>query len=644
MVNQSLTNAHILIVDDQESNLALIEEILKKHGFTEYKSLTDPYRVIPTVQEWMPDLILLDLMMPDMDGFAVMDALKLLIPAEDYLPILVLTADVDMTVKRRALSSGAMDFITKPFDVSEVILRVGNLLYIRFLHHQLQNENLLLEEKVLLRTAALKKSEMKNKAILEANPDMMFITDEAGVFLDFHSKQPDELYVKPENFLGKSISMVLPPDLASFLSEKIKLISKTGLGYFHEYSLMIEGRECFFEARMVGCGEQRIMTIVRNITDKKMAEQKIRRQIEYLTAVHEIDRTILGSRELFSALELILLKVLEQLKVDAAVVFTTAPPTMAIEYATSLGIQKKGIEQLQLPISTSLARRAVAENRTIVVSDLFQSTEKFILEDILSGEGFVATVVKPLTAKENVIGILQLFNRRRIEADHDWMNYFEGFGSQMAIAIDSAHTFAELKRSNIDLIQAYDDTIEGWSRGMDLRDKETEGHSFRVTEMTLRLAKEFGMDKTDLVNVKRGALLHDMGKLGIPDNILLKPGKLTDKEWVIMRKHPQFAVDMLSPITYLHPALDIPYSHHEKWDGSGYPQGLKEQQIPLVARMFAVVDVWDALRSDRPYRKAWPEEKVFEHIKADAGSHFDPEVVDTFLKIINKVDLESGFI
>ncbi len=198
----------------------------------------------------------------------------------------------------------------------------------------------------------------------------------------------------------------------------------------------------------------------------------------------------------------------------------------------------------------------------------------------------------------------------------------------------------ELLIANIDLIQAYDTTIEGWSRAMDLRDKETEGHSLRVAEMTLRLAEKFGMDKTDLVNIRRGALLHDMGKMGIPDNILLKPGKLTDEEWGIMRKHPQFAVDMLSHITYLKSAMDIPFGHHEKWDGSGYPQGLKEKQIPLAARIFAIVDVWDALQSDRPYREAWPEEKVIKYIKAGSGSHFDPEVVETFLNMINKDNLE----
>jgi len=143
------------------------------------------------------------------------------------------------------------------------------------------------------------------------------------------------------------------------------------------------------------------------------------------------------------------------------------------------------------------------------------------------------------------------------------------------------------------------------------------------------------LDEEAIANIRRGALLHDMGKLGIPDSILLKPGKLTDEEWVIMRKHPQFAYEMLSPIDFLKSALDIPYSHHEKWDGTGYPRGLKGEEIPFAARIFAVADVWDALRSDRPYRKGWPVEKVREYICSEAGKHFDPTVVEAFVKILD---------
>lgn len=192
-------------------------------------------------------------------------------------------------------------------------------------------------------------------------------------------------------------------------------------------------------------------------------------------------------------------------------------------------------------------------------------------------------------------------------------------------------------RNISDLAQAYEETLEGWSRAMDLRDKETEGHTQRVTQMTLAIARHIGLTDTEIMHMRRGALLHDMGKMAIPDSILLKKGALTEEEWVIMRRHPEFAHEMLRSISFLHQALEIPYCHHEKWDGTGYPRGLKAEEIPLSARIFAVADVWDALRYDRPYRKGWSAEKVLEYIREQSGRHFDPHVVDTFLEIIKNL-------
>ncbi len=195
---------------------------------------------------------------------------------------------------------------------------------------------------------------------------------------------------------------------------------------------------------------------------------------------------------------------------------------------------------------------------------------------------------------------------------------------------------SSLYESKMDLVQAYDSTLEGWSKALELRDEGTEGHTKRVTEMTLRLALAIGIDRERMANVRRGALLHDIGKMGVPDSILLKKGSLTDDEWRIMKRHPSYAYEMLWPIEYLRPSLEIPYCHHERWDGTGYPRGLKGEDIPLSARIFAVVDVWDALRTDRPYREALPDEEVIEHIKAGSGSHFDPNVVAVFVEIVNK--------
>lgn len=189
-------------------------------------------------------------------------------------------------------------------------------------------------------------------------------------------------------------------------------------------------------------------------------------------------------------------------------------------------------------------------------------------------------------------------------------------------------------RFSLELALAYDSTLEGWARALDLRDNETEGHTIRVAQLTVRLAHMMGLRDEALIQIRRGALLHDMGKLAVPDSIMLKPGALSDEQAEIMHRHPDYAHEFLSPITYLRPALDIPYCHHEKWDGTGYPQGLRGDEIPLAARIFAVVDVWDALRSDRPYRVAWTEERAKAYIQEQAGTHFDPKVVDAFTKML----------
>ena len=191
------------------------------------------------------------------------------------------------------------------------------------------------------------------------------------------------------------------------------------------------------------------------------------------------------------------------------------------------------------------------------------------------------------------------------------------------------------------MLVAYDTTLEGWSNALELREQETAGHSRRVVDLTKKIAAKFDIEGDDLAHLERGALLHDIGKMGIPDSVLLKPGSLTEEEWKIMRMHPIHAFNLLTRIDFLKKAIDIPYSHHERWDGSGYPQGLSGKDIPLAARIFAVVDIWDALGSDRPYRNAWPREKILSYIKEISGSQLDPEVVDVFLQIVESSEYLS---
>jgi putative nucleotidyltransferase with HDIG domain len=259
----------------------------------------------------------------------------------------------------------------------------------------------------------------------------------------------------------------------------------------------------------------------------------------------------------------------------------------------------------------------------------------------LAAEGFVSFYAAPLIAQGKVKGVLEIFHRSVLDPDDEWLNFLETLAGQAAIAIENTTLFEDLQKTNEELSKAYDSTIEGWSYALDLRDKETEGHTRRVTELTLELAKEFGFTDDELLHIRRGGLLHDIGKMGVPDRILLKETPLEPDEWVQMKQHPVYAYEMLQPIEYLHEALTIPYCHHEKWDGSGYPRGLKGEEIPLAARIFAIVDVWDAIISDRPYRAAWPPKKALTHIKAETGKHFDPHVVEVFTQLIEQKNREK---
>ncbi|MFZ5908916.1 MAG: PAS domain S-box protein [Chloroflexota bacterium] len=375
-----------------------------------------------------------------------------------------------------------------------------------------------------------------------------------------------------------------------------------------------------------------IADIAANAIHRVTLHEQTEQQLHRLTALHQIDLAISANFDLNITLNVILSNVKDELEVDAASILLLDPVTHTLDYAAAIGFRTRNIEQSHVRLGNGCAGRAAQENRTVFCPDLRQGKETFSRASFLAEEEFVSHYDTPLVVKGQVKGVLEIFHRAVIEPESVWLSYFETLATQAAIAIDNASLFENLQRSNMELTFAYDATIEGWSRALDLRDRETEGHTQRVTEMALELAEKMGMSDADKRDFRRGALLHDIGKLGVPDAILHKPGPLSDEEWEIMRQHPLYAYQMLSPITYLKRALDIPYYHHEKWDGSGYPRGLKGDEIPLSARMFAVVDVFDALTSDRPYGNAWPREKAYRYIRKQAGKHFDPRIVKVFLE------------
>jgi PAS domain S-box-containing protein/putative nucleotidyltransferase with HDIG domain len=357
------------------------------------------------------------------------------------------------------------------------------------------------------------------------------------------------------------------------------------------------------------------------------------RRLRQLQALRDIDAAISGSLDVQVTFNVFLGHVTSLLRADAAVVLLFNPHLQVLEYCAGRGFRTGGVQHSHLRLGEGHAGRAALERRIVTVTNLDVDPGDTSRARLLAEEKFSGYVAVPLMAKGHVKGVLELFQRTPLGEGQDWEELLNALAGQAAIAADNANLFDELQRSNIDLALAYDTTLDGWSRALDLRDRETEGHTRRVAEMTLRLARALGVPDAELVHLRRGALLHDIGKMAVPDNVLLKPGPLTDEEWRIIRQHPMTAYELLSSIPFLRQALDIPYCHHERWDGTGYPRGLRRQQIPFAARIFAVADAYDAMRSDRPYRPAMSDDEARARIAEQQGKEFDPQVVEAFIRL-----------
>ena len=370
------------------------------------------------------------------------------------------------------------------------------------------------------------------------------------------------------------------------------------------------------------------LSAIQEITKRKHADKTNQKQIKHLSVLNSIEKAVNSGLDLQVTLDVLVSQVTSQLNIDAGSILLLNKQTQTLKYVISKGFRSSALKYTRLKLGASNAGRAATERRTITIQNLREESGGFEHSPLFNKEDFVTYFAVPLVAKGEVKGVLELFHRSPMESDYEWLKFLETIANQASIAIDNAALFEEL-------IHAYDSTIVGWSRALELRDKETEGHTQRVAETTIHLAREMGrIADEEIVHMKRGALLHDMGKLGIPDSILLKSASLTEKEWAIMKQHPKYAYEMLHPIEYLRPALDIPYCHHEKWDGTGYPTGLKGDKIPLFSKGFCSCWMYGM-----PYVQtvhtdlAWPKDKVHGHILSLTGTHFDPEVVKVFSKM-----------
>ena len=461
---------------------------------------------------------------------------------------------------------------------------------------------------------------------------------------------------KDEEFalsLGAARFIVKPVETDEFISMLRQLLAEVESGTLDTPERSLNEEATYYrmynealirklEAKMLEL-EKAKRLLEEDIAGRERAETEITRllqesqhRLRQVEALHSIDIAISASLDLRTTLNVLLRHVDSLLGVDAADILLFYPQLQQFKFSAGRGFRTADMEHLYVRSGTSLAGRAVAERRIVVVSaDLGSKTDRDTAL-IYQREGFAAYAGVPLIAKGQIKGVLEVYHRSFHRPDLQWQKLLETLSGQAAIAIDNAQLFDNLQKSNMDLALAYDATIAGWSRAMDLRDKETEGHTQRVTELTLKLARAMRISEAELAQIRRGALLHDIGKMGVPDNILLKADQLTGEEWEMMRQHPGWAYEMLSSIRYLQPALDIPYCHHEKWDGTGYPRGLKGEEIPLAARIFAVADVWDAITSDRPYRKGWSDEEALKYIEEQSGKYFDPNVVQEFFRLIHE--------
>jgi len=367
----------------------------------------------------------------------------------------------------------------------------------------------------------------------------------------------------------------------------------------------------------------------------KVHRKRLSQQVERLGALRAIDKAIISGGELNATLYILLESLTRLLDVEASAIFLFDPKTDQLKLSASLGFYGEYPNQTMFRLGEGMVGKAAHELQTIYLHDFEQVDRR--ISPAIKGTGVIDYFAVPLYANDSLRGVLEVFDRSP-RFDSEWKSYLETLAGQAAIAIAQSTLLGNLKEANEELSEAYEETLKGWSRALNLRDKETDNHTQRVVELSVQLAERMGLRGEQLVHFERGAILHDIGKMGIPNEILLKPGKLSEEEWVVMRKHPLYAQMLISPIRYLEPALVIPLYHHERWDGGGYPFGLHGTEIPLEARVFAIIDVWDALRSDRPYRKALAEDEALRYIEEHSGKQFDPEVVRAFVEMIK----ESG--
>ncbi len=686
----------LIVVDDMPQNLYLLEVLLKTNGY-EIETAVNGKEALEKAKASPPDMIITDILMPGMDGFSLCRIWKTDEQLKE-IPLIFYTATyTDEKDRIFALGLGADRFLLKPMEPDDLLQVIEEV----FSEQKkgktvvpvaaIEEESYIREyNEVLIRKLEDKMAQLQqsNKRLFtlyhtsnilgKVKPADESIHDVLVALVEKASYQ-QAFYYAFDGMIQKlrikdAIKKLKKDYLNSSRLHEFGLGDEEGLvGYVAKTGEVTNIKDTKEEPRWIDIGddtrsalfipvkyedhflgilsifsdeveaftevdEQILTTLANNLAiaiENRSSQEKVQNHFQRLSSLHKIDVAILNSTDLMVTLNLLIAQVITQLGVDATdiLLYNHKSNTYKISVANGFltDVTKTSSHE------HVLAKMAIQKRSVVHIAEIDQLPPSYPFRKYWEYEGFCQYWGAPIIAKGVVKGVLEVYQRSEIKPDQDWLDFLESLAGQAAIAIENAEIQEGLIRSNYELTMAYDATIEGWSRAMDLRDRETEGHTQRVTAITTQLARMFDMKEEEILQIRRGALLHDMGKLGIPDYILHKPGPLTEEEWVLMRKHPVFAYEMLAPIHYLKLAIDIPYAHHEKMDGSGYPRGLKGEEIPLAARIFAVADVYDALTSDRPYRPAWSKEKALNYIREQTGHHFDPIVVEKFFQLIRDI-------
>ncbi|AFK07978.1 MAG: HD domain-containing protein [Thermotogae bacterium] len=477
-------------------------------------------------------------------------------------------------------------------------------------------------------------------AVLDTVGVFVAVLDSEGVIVFTNETFEEILSLKSEDIIGKNCSEVFAsPDLANWIENTASKTLDREIENFYEADLETSSTTLHIRWALSNLTSWRgehdyfVLTGV-DITQLVESERSATHRLANIRALHEIDMAVSYHLELEKMLDVFLERLISRLGVDGADVFLIDEERSVLRFAHGKGIVTGEMDFRELPMEGTIPSSVASSGKPYSGPlDTSSNPECPRLKNLIDMKVKDYHAV-PLETRGKILGVLETFDMMQIHRDSEWNDFLQMLAAQASLAIDVALMIDNLKDSNRKIAEAYDQTLEVLVGTLEMRDMNTKKHSRRVADLTVWLAEKMGASEEEIENMYRGALLHDIGKISIPDSVLLKEGPLSEDEWKVMKTHPTTAYEVLSQVEYLRPSLDIPYCHHERWDGSGYPRGLKGEEIPLAARIFAVVDVYDALTSDRPYRKAWSKEKTVEYLLENSGKLFDPAVIEKFLEIL----------